>query len=178
MGRWHQMAERYGEWLGALYNRNIRETLKSGVKTLVANTQMDSGRAAAHWMIVPNKGGRPGSYAQMNFPNPDYGQGPVGRRGDNGRNRGKVIKAVVEREWSRAISNTVKGRNPATRFVFESSVPEIWDDSEKDSVGDAQSSSYRVNAKLAEAEEAAKDRMAAKFNALVEANKHRVNVLR
>jgi len=178
MGRWQQRADRYGEQLGALYNRNIRETLRAGVTTLVENTKMDSGRAAAHWMVIPNKGGRPGSYAQMNFPNPDYGQGPVGRRGDSGRNSGKVIKAVVEREWSRAISNTVKGRNPATRFMFESSVPEIWDDSEKDSVGDARSGSYRDNARLAYAQQAALNRMQAKFNALVEANKYRVNVLR
>lgn len=178
MGRWHDMATRHGTWLGALYNRNMRETLKAGIHTLVENTKMDSGRAAAHWMLIPNKGGRPGNYAQMHFPNPDYGEGPVGRRGSNGANRSEVVKAVVQREWSRAISKSISGRNPATRFLFESSVPDIWDDKEKDQVGDMPSGSYRANAKLVDAQEAALDRMDQKFNALAMAGKQRINTLR
>lgn len=178
MGRWHQMADRHGEWLGSLFNENIRETLKVGVRTLIRNTAMDTGRAAAHWMVIPNKGGSPGSYAQMRFPNPDYGDKPLGKRGSKGRNRAVIVKAVVEREWSRAINKQVRGRNPATRFLFESSVPDAWDDSEKDIGGDMSSGSYRVNAKLAEAEAAAKARMDAKFVALMEAGRYRVNILR
>lgn len=173
MGRWHKMADNYGEQLGALYSRDIRRTLKAGIIALVENTKMDSGRAAAHWMVIPNKGGSPGSYAQMKFPNPNYGKKPVGRPGDKGKNAASVTKFVTSREMSRTVNKQVKWPNPATRFFFESSVPEQWNDA-----GRSSTNSYRDNARLAYAYSAAIERMNAKFNALVEAGKYRVNPLR
>lgn len=160
----------------------MKQVLKVGIEALVAGTHMDSGRAAAHWIIVPGGGSvstNPGARAPLGFPNPDYGQAPVGRRGDKLTERGdksRVVIHVVGRETSKVINRSIKGRKPATHFVFHSSVPEKFDDQEKDAVGDG--SNYRENAKLEQAKEAALQRMQTKFNSLVIRGQTRVNPLR
>lgn len=180
-GRWGRYADRTGVWIGDLLNKTMKETLKVGVHTLVANTHMDSGRAASHWVVIPNRGNvRPGSWKQMTF-NPAHGSAPVGKPGDGGRGRDKVIKAVVQREWNRSIDKVVRGARgkQATVFEFHSSVPPYYDDALGEEVGDNEGGkSYWENAKLIEAKQAALDRMAMKFNALMAAGQARKNPLR
>lgn len=194
MGKWHSYANRTGLWIGDLLNKHMRETLKVGVHTLVENTHMDSGRAASHWVVIPNRGNvSPGSWKQMKF-NPAYNRPPVGAPGDNGKGRNEVIQAVVKREWNRSIDKVVRGSRgkQATAFEFHSSVPPYFDDSageesgpeesgwhrEEPPFGMAMKNSYWENAKLLEAKEAALARMAQKFNALMAAGNARKNPLR
>lgn len=183
-GKWQKYADSQGLWLGQLLNRNMREVLKIGVNTLVANTQMDSGRAAAHWVVIPNRGKvRPGAWKQMKF-DPVYGRPPVGKPGDKKTEsgaEGEVIKAVVSREWNRAISKAISGRNPATGFAFHSSIPPFFDDSQGVETGPSETpgiDSYWENAHLEEAKEAALSKMTQKFNALMAAARSRKNPLR
>lgn len=165
-GRWEKYAEETGIAIGEFFNRNMREVLRIGIKAVVENTYMDSGRAAAHWTVIPNKGNsRPGAWGQMKFPNPDYGTAPVGYPGDKAIHGGSspaVIKAVVEREWARSITRAIQGRRPATVFTFHSSVPTHYDDGSF-TFGGTRRSNYRENAKLEEAKQAGLTRMREKF---------------
>lgn len=165
-GKWQRYAEQNGLWVGEFFNRNIREVLRRGLHVLTLQTHQDSGRAAAHWMLIPSGGGtRPGARAQMRFPNPDHGQTPVGQPGDGGANSAQVVRHVVEREYSKVVQKAVQGRRPATHFAFRSSVPERWDDQEKDEVGDG--GNYRENARLDEASDIALAAMRQRFHHLM-----------
>lgn len=169
-------ADRTGMDLGMFFNRNIRETLKVGVETVVANTVHDSSRAASHWLVIPNRGKvNPSAWREMTF-QPAHGVAPVGRIGDKGKNRGQAIQAVTSRETSRSIKKAVSGRTPATKFVFQNNIPGQWDDQNqsRDAKNDQ---NYRINAGLKEAKEAAESAMQTKFTRLVAAGKVRVNRL-
>lgn len=127
-GKWQKYAERNGIWMGEHLNRTIQRALSAGLQALVLHTQHDSSRAAYHWILVPNAAGvRPGSWAQSKF-RPAFGVPPVGHPGDLGSNKQSVISEVVSREMRRTVDRTVKGRKPATRFVFFNAIPEHWDD--------------------------------------------------
>ena len=159
--RWQAYADKVGVDLSELLNQGIRETLKVGVRAVAANTVQDSGRAAAHWVVIPNRGSvNPGSWKEMTF-NPAYGRPPVGHPGDKGRNESSVIQAVVSRESRRAIDATVKGRKgQATAFQFQSNVPSQVNDPHW---GANNPSNYRRNAELKEAKEVALTQMEAKW---------------
>ena len=150
--RWQAYTERMGADLSDLFNRNIRETVKAGVRALVANTQHDSSRAAYHWVVIPNKGSvNPGSWKQMTF-DPMYHRPPVGGPGDKGKNKQMVIREVVQRESSRAIDKTVKGRKgQASVFTFQNNVPGQLNDLKGTRELPASGENYRKQAKLKEA---------------------------
>lgn len=159
--KWNRYAEQFGYDLSAVFNDSIRATIKVGIRALVYNTVQDSGRAAYHWVVIPNKGGQPGRWSQLKF-NPAYNHGPVGKPGDAGKNQQAVIKAVIDRETSRAVDAVVKGRKgQATKFVFQSNIPAEQVDREwgRPEVRE----NYRKAAKLKEAKEAALSQMQSKF---------------
>lgn len=160
-GKWQKYTEAYGDYYGDLLNKNIRQVLKTGVKVLLRNTHQDSGTAAYHWTVVPNKTDkvRPGAWAQSKF-TPMHGRPPVGARFSGGKNAQQVIKAVIDREWSRSISRAVSGRNPSSTFAFRNTTPETNDDS-------FGNQNYRDNAELKKAETAALSAMRQKHQALL-----------
>jgi len=174
---WQDYADNVGMSLAELFNENIRETVKTGVRAIVTNTKQDSGRAAYHWVVIPNRGRvNPGAWKELKF-NPAYGVRPVGRPGDQGKNSAEVIKAVVNRESRRAIDATVKGRSgQATSFMFQSNVPgkltdKEWGRPDPDS-------NYRINARLKEAKEAALSQMKAKWDRQIALGRTRKNPVR
>lgn len=174
---WQDYADKVGMNLAELFNENIRETVKVGVRAVVTNTVQDSGRAAFHWVVIPNRGRvNPGSWKELKF-NPAYGVSPVGRPGDKGKNSGAVIQAVVSRESRRAIDATVKGRSgQATSFVFQSNVPARQVDDHWGRPADADN--YRKAAKLKEAKEAALSQMKAKWDRQIALGRTRKNPVR
>lgn len=177
--RWQQAANEFGLGLEDLFNSGIRDTVKTGLRALVANTQHDSSRAANHWVVVPNRGNKnPGQWAQSTF-NPVYGQPPVGKPGDKGANRQATIESVMQRESRRSIDATVKGRSgQATAFIFVSSVPETWNDIEGNETPPGNEQRYRENARLEEAKLAAETQMQSKWLQFVEKGKYRKTPLR
>jgi hypothetical protein len=170
--QWQSYAERVGLDLSELLNRNIRETLKVGVRAVVTNTVQDSGRAAFHWVIIPNRGAvNPGKWSEMTF-NPTYYRPPIGGPGDKGKNRTAVIQAVISRETRKTIDATVKGRTgQATVFQFQSNVPSQQVDAEWGRPGSR--SNYRLNAELAKAKEAALTQMKVKWEQQIAAGNQR-----
>ena len=174
---WQDYADNVGMSLAELFNENIRETVKVGVRAVVTNTVQDSGRAAYHWVVIPNRGRvNPSSWKELKF-NPAYGVPPVGRPGDKGKNSGAVINAVIGRESRRAIDATVKGRSgQATSFVFQSNVPARQVDDHWGRPGDAEN--YRKAAKLKEAKEAALSQMKAKWDRQIALGRTRKNPVR
>lgn len=162
--KWEKYVDQFGLDLSMMFNRTIRETLKSGVRALVANTHHDSSRAANHWVVIPNRGKiNRGSWKEMTF-NPTYRQFPVGKIGDQGKNRQQTIDHVVERESRRSIDRTVRGRTgQASVFVFQSRVPAVWNDIEQDETPQDHVDNYRRNAQLVEAKKVAMTQMRAKL---------------
>lgn len=160
--QWQAYADRLGADLSELFNENIRETVKAGIRAVAVNTVQDSGRAAFHWVVIPNRGRvNPGAWKELTF-NPAYGRPPIGRIGDQGRNSQQVIEAVVSRESRRAIDATVKGRQgQATSFLFQSNVPGKQTDPEWGRPDPE--SNYRINAGLKEAKEAGLTQMRARW---------------
>lgn len=159
-GKWEMYAEAQGMWIGGFFNRAIRGTLKVGIEVLVQNSHMDSGRAATHWMIVPNKKGpRTGSRKHGKF-RPDYGESPVGYPGEKGRMSATVVSHVTQRETVKVIERAVKGRRPATIFRFYNATPVTYDDTHS-MVKTEQN--YQANARLEEAKNAALDAMGNKL---------------
>ncbi len=171
-GKWSRYADRFGLDIGAFFNKSIRRALKAGVQALVANTVHDSSRAAFHWVVLPSGGAvRPGAWREMTF-NPAYGHPPVGSRGDKGANKDEAVTFVTQREFDRAIDTTVRGRQPATRFLFENATPDQTDDTRNPK------RSYRANANLAGAQEAAESRMQTSFSGAIQRGELRKRPLR
>lgn len=158
--KWEKYAEEHGLWVGGFMNRAIRETLKTGIHVLVENTKMDSGRAATHWMIVPNKmGPRTGSRKHGKF-RPEYGESPVGYPGEKGRMAPQVISHVTMRETTKVIDRSVAGRRPATVFRFYNAIPETYDER---APGISTQQNYHVNAQLEQAKNASLEAMSNKL---------------
>lgn len=159
-GKWQKYTEKYGDYYGDLLNEHMRQVLKTGVRVLLKDTQQDSGTAAYHWTVVPNKTDkvRPGAWAQSKF-TPMHGRPPVGARFSGGKNAQQVIKAVIDREWSRSISRAISGRNPSSTFAFRNTTPETNDDS-------FEGHNYRDNAELKRASDNALLAMRQKHNAM------------
>lgn len=167
--RWQRYADNMGLWIGEHFNSVMRRTLEKGITTLVENTQHDSSRAASHWVVIPNRGKvNPGAWREMTF-NPAFGVPPVGRPGDRGRNAPAAIQHVVGREMRRSVRATIDGRSgQATVFHFSNSTPHDYDDAGGGYLDDdtpRTGNSYRENAKLEQARDAALGRMSAEFNA-------------
>lgn len=158
--KWEKYAEQHGLWVGGFMNRAIKATLKTGIEVLVQNTHMDSGRAAVHWMIVPNKDGpRTGSRKHGKF-RPEYGDSPVGYPGEKGRMAPQVVSHVTMRETVKVIDRSVQGRRPATIFRFYNATPVTHDDTYS---GITTKQNYHVNARLEEAKNASLEAMSNKL---------------
>lgn len=163
--KWQRYADNVGLWIGEHFNDVMRRTLDKGITTLVAHTQHDSSRAASHWVVIPNRGRvSPGAWREMTF-SPAYGRPPVGQRGDKGKNASAAVGFVRDREMRRSVNATVAGRKPATVFHFSNSTPHDYQDGADSYESRPGEKSYRANAKLEEAKNAALGRMAAAFNA-------------
>lgn len=162
--KWQAYADKMGADMSSLLNENIRETVKAGVRAVVTNTVQDSGRAAFHWVVIPNRGSvNPSQWNEMTF-NPVYHRPPIGGPGTRGRNAQAVINAVVSRESRRAIDATVKGRSgQATSFLFQSNVPGQWNDVTQRREQPSNGENYRHNAELAQAKSAALSQMQARW---------------
>lgn len=132
MGKFSDMADLVVLDVSQLLNRSMRAAILTGLVTAVRSTTHDSSNAAAHWMVASDDGRKSRPWQRKTGKINDFrgtkgarGEegaraptAPVGYRRDGGKNRGRTVTFVRERELREVISKIISGRKPDGRFYF------------------------------------------------------------